>query len=139
MKLSTWLVKNLNLIDCAVEEVRENGVFYGIKFSETVNRPGYHQHDGFPSHPVATRHVNQQIKHPVGITNPPIVKTPADYHSSCTEIHCEDGKYKKNDGSYGICYRCDGKGYITNAKHIKNQQYDRRTSGLDNASLSSLL
>jgi len=139
MKLSTWLVKNLNLIDCAVEEVHEDGVFHGIKFIETKNRPGYHQHDDLPSHPVAVVHANQHMKHPVGISNPPSTKTPSDYNSNCTVIQCENGKYKKPDGSYGVCYRCQGKGYITNSQHVKNQQYDQRINESGDATLSSLL
>ena len=42
----------------------------------------------------------------------------------CIEVRCEGGKYRKSDGSYGICYRCDGRGYITPDKAVRNQQHD---------------
>ena len=71
------------------------------------------------------------MKHavPMGVSSPPRKKnTPEDYFEDCTEDRCESGKYKKSNGYYGICYRCEGKGYITRAKHIKNLQYDNKMS-----------
>ena len=143
MKLSTWLVKNLNLIDCNVEEVREKGIFYGIRFLGTSdNRPGYHTHDNLPSHPTAIKHATQEMQHsvPTGISSVPKKKNmPHDYFEDCDVDRCEVGKYKNNEGYYGICYRCEGKGYITRAKHIKNLQYDNRMVHRPNESLDSLL
>ena len=116
MRLNRWIGNNLHMLECDVDEVFNHGDLVGIRFTKddfVSNRPGYHTHDNMPSHPVATLHSN--------IT--PVIKK-----EKCTESRCEGGKYKKNDGSFGICYRCDGLGYITPAKAIKNQQYDKQSA-----------
>lgn len=93
MRLSNWVGNNLQMLDCDVDEVYNDGTFVGIRFTKDDYVP---------------------TVRPDNITPP----------SQCTETRCEGGKYKKYDGSYGICYRCDGLGYITPDKAIKNKQHD---------------
>ena len=85
MRLSNWVGNNLQMLDCDVDEVYNDGTFVGIRFT----------------------------KDDYVLGNP-----------KCIEVRCEEGKYRKGDGSYGICYRCDGLGYITPDKAIKNKQHD---------------
>ena len=80
------------MLDCNVAEVFNEGNFVGIRFTDDVT----------------TLHTTNV--------------SPVPSYNKCTEPRCEGGKYKKYDGSFGICYRCDGRGYITPAKAITNQR-----------------
>ena len=116
MKLSNWIGNNLHMIECNVNEVFNNGDLVGVRFTKddfVSNRPGYHSHDNISSHPVATSHSNI---------------SPVPKQEKCNEARCEGGKYRKNDGSFGICYRCDGLGYITPAKAVRNQLYNKQVT-----------
>lgn len=49
---------------------------------------------------------------------------PLDYDHTCTR--CVDGKYIISDGTYGRCNRCDGQGFITEDKAIRNSVFDMK-------------
>ena len=49
---------------------------------------------------------------------------PLDYNTKCTR--CIDGNYEIYDGTYGRCNRCDGQGFITEDKAIRNAVFDMK-------------
>ena len=98
MRLSNWVGNNLHLLECEVDEEHREGNLVGIRFTDT-------------SQPIAD--VSNDIN--------PVLMT-----GDCTMPRCEGGKHRRNDGSYGICYRCEGRGYITEEKAIKNREYDKQ-------------
>ena len=98
MKLSKWVIENLHLIECDVQEVygeqEEGDTLYGIRFTK---------YDG--------------EEEGVGITIKPL-----EIDTECTR--CVNGRYIISDNSYGKCNRCDGRGIIDKAKAIKNSIFD---------------
>jgi len=107
MKLATWITNNLHMTDYDIDEVYGNdGLLYGIRFTK---------YDW--SKEELTKDDNEGI----------IIK-PLDYDSKCSR--CINGKYIIADGSYGSCHRCDGLGYITEEKQIRNNIFDRKNKAL---------
>jgi|TARA_R110000824_G_C14912711_1_gene646816 hypothetical protein len=49
---------------------------------------------------------------------------PLDYDHECTR--CTNGKYAMSNGTYANCNRCDGQGFITEDKAIRNSVFDMR-------------
>ena len=102
MKLAAWITNNLHMINCDIDEVYgTDGSLYGVRFTQ----------------------YDWSEDREKGITIKPL-----DYDSKCSR--CINGKYIIADGSYGSCHRCDGLGYITEEKQIRNNIFDRKNKAL---------
>ena len=51
------------------------------------------------------------------------------FYSPCDSVSCKEGKYKLRNGEESTCYRCQGQGYITTAKHVTNAIWDLSAGG----------
>ena len=49
-----------------------------------------------------------------------INKNEINFYSPCDSISCKKGKYILRNGEESTCFRCQGQGYITTAKHVTN-------------------
>ena len=146
MKFLQWLGEHLDILQYELVEENVNEDSYSLKlyvnqdaaykgiikdvFPEaTTIKRGYHRHDTYESHPVATKHGNK----PEATTVIPMVtSTPPSMHSNnpdyvmdCDSSKCDNGKYLLANGRYNICFRCDGKGWINQNKHDRNILYDK--------------
>ena len=107
MKLAAWITNNLQMIDYDIDEVYgSDGLLYGVRFT---------QYDWSKD------------------TEGGITIKPLDYDSQCPR--CINGKYIIADGSYGSCHRCDGLGYITEEKQIRNNIFDRKNKALSDTTV----
>ena len=58
-----------------------------------------------------------------------ISKNEINFYSPCDSVSCEDGTYKLRNGEKSTCFRCQGQGYITTAKHVTNAVWDLTPAG----------
>ena len=134
MKLIAFLSAQIDLLQYEIIDIKENDGINSItlQLSNSIlpvsitPRRGYHAHDGFSSHPVALKHEPTPTASPIVAQIPSMYSNNPDYIMDCDSIKCEQGKYPLANGTYNICYRCDGKGWISQSKHNKNIEYDRK-------------
>ena len=141
MKLLEWLSTQLDILQCELLEIEEDTNVQEIilhisndknitpvkSTPAPIGKRGHHSHDNYELHPVAT-------KHPILVQEPPLSTVPSmyannpDYIMDCDAPKCDNGKYLLVNGTYSICYRCDGKGWINKNKHDRNLAYDKKRS-----------
>ena len=144
MKLLEWLGNQLNTLQYEIIDVEDSqdgnvkeiilhiasDIINPVKSTPaSVGRRGYHIHDEHVPHPVATKHPITAQQPPLNSTAPSMYANNPDYVMDCDGPKCDSGKYQLMNGTYNICYRCDGKGWINASKHDRNLEYDKKKKG----------
>ena len=144
MKLLEWLGNQLNTLQYEIIDVEDSqdgnvkeiilhiasDIIDPVKSTPTpVGKRGHHIHDSYEIHPVATRHPITAQEPPLNSSAPSMYANNPDNVMDCDGPKCDSGKYQLMNGTYNICYRCDGKGWINASKHDRNLEYDKKKKG----------
>lgn len=113
MNLGEFLAENGTMLAANVKLIEHEGIKW-LKFEEII--------------PDAMTPV-KSLSRGAMFSNHPRKDEP-DFYSPCDSKTCDEGKYKLRNGDFNICYRCQGKNYITETKQKANHIYDLSPSGM---------
>ena len=116
MTLGEFLADNGTMLMASVKFIEHEGVKW-LKFEGTIP-------DAMPLAPVSS--LSRGAMFPNHIK-----RNESDFYSPCDSRTCEEGKYKLRNGGFNICYRCQGKGYITDERQNVNRKFDLTPLGID--------